>query len=500
MKLLLINPPRYNEIIGNNPEIIEEKRGHNPPLGLLYVAAFIEKYSNHNVTVLDAQVDELSYSDLADKIKIENPDIVGITIMTFTVLDVIKTSEIVKKICPNATIVLGGPHTHLFPNETINLPNIDFLVLGEGEYIFKDLVDAIELKKDFHNIPGIVFIENEKIVNTGTKKQLQKLDDIPFPARHLVPVEKYNSLLTSGKTTTTIFTSRGCPFKCSFCDRPHLGKVFRARSPKNVVDEIQQCVDMNIYNFLIYDDTFTVDKKRVINICNEILKRKLNIEFDIRSRVDTIDEEMVIMLKKAGCRGVHYGIEAGTEKILKRLNKNITIDLALKVFEFTKKHNIPILAYFMIGNPGETKTDIIETFRIMKKLNPDYVHLTILTPFPGTQVYFEMLQKMMIKKDVWKEFANKPTGNFIPPHWNELFSRKQLSDLLIKGYRQFYLRPVYILKQISKIRSFKEFIKKLDAGVCVCYMILKKSILKSLFSFFSFFKWVTSKVAIKCTD
>lgn len=470
MKVLLINPPRENEIIGNNPPIIEKERGCNPPLGLLYIAGYLEKYSKHNITIIDSQVGKLDYSSLASRITSVKPDIVGITAMTLTLIDVIKTIDLVKRIDKNIKVVLGGPHVHLFPKETINLANVDYLVLGEGEETFKELLDCIDEKSRLKKIPGLVFKDNGEVINTGIRSPIKNLDELPFPARHLVPYTKYTSLLTKGNIVTTIFTSRGCPFQCSFCDRPHLGKIFRARSPKNVVDELEECTKMGIYEFLFYDDTFAVNKKRVIDVCNEIIRRKLNIAWDIRTRVDTVDEETIKYLKKAGCHGIHYGIEAGTEKILKILNKRITIGQAKNIFDLTRKYRIKILSYFMIGNPSETKEDIYTTFRVMKVLNPDYVHITILTPFPGTKIYFDGLKTGIIKKDYWREFAENPTTDFIPPHWDEIFSRDELNDLLSEGYRKFYIRPSYILKRITELRSIGELKKKARAGIKVFTM------------------------------
>lgn len=470
MKILLINPPRDNEIIANNPSIIEEERGYSPPLGLLYIAAFIEKYTKHEISVIDAQVDKLDYSSLKEKIVYFLPDVVGITAMTMTMVDVVKTLHIIKGISSNIKVVLGGPHVNLFPNETIRLEGVDYLVLGEGEAVFADLINAIETGADLSRIPGLVFKDKAKIVNTGQSSLVNNLDEIPFPARHLVPYKKYTSLLAKRGVVTTMFTSRGCPFKCSFCDRPHLGKIFRARSAENVVNEIESCVNMGVKEFLFYDDTFTVNKTRVIDICNEIISRRLKIAWDIRARVDTVDEEMVKYLKKAGCRGIHYGIESGSGKILKILNKGITIEQAHRAFTLTRKYGILILAYFMIGNPNETRKDIHTTFKVIKELNPDYVHMTILTPFPGTKVYSNGLEKGVIKRDLWKEFAEDPSADFVPPHWDEHFSRNELNKLLCVGYRQFYLRPLYIINQLIKMKSINEFKKKARAGIKVFNM------------------------------
>ena len=470
MKIVLINPPRFNEIIGNNPSVIEEERGFNPPLGLLYVAGYIQKHTNYKISIIDAQVERLDYQSLEKKVVSEQPDIVGVTAMTMTLVDVIETTQLVKRIYPSVKTVLGGPHVNLFPNETIKNESVDYLVLGEGEEPFKDLVEAIDAGSEVDCITGVVFKRDGIICNNGTRPHIKNLDELPFPPRELVPYKKYNSLLFDGNTVTTIFTSRGCPFRCSFCDRPHLGKVFRARSAQNVVDELEACVQLGIHDFLFYDDTFTVVKRRVLDICDQIVQRGLDIRWDIRSRVDTIDEEILSRLKRAGCQGIHYGVEAGTEKILRRLNKGISIDQVKKVFGWTKKNKMATLAYFMIGNPDETMDDIQKTFHLIKELQPDFMHMTILTPFPGTQIYKEGLAAGIIKKDWWHEFAENPNTKFVPPHWDEFFSRDDLNRILVEEYRSFYLSPRYILKRISKIRSISEFRKKAIAGLKVLGM------------------------------
>jgi anaerobic magnesium-protoporphyrin IX monomethyl ester cyclase len=470
MNILLINPPRLNEIIGNNPSIIEEERGFNPPLGLLYIAAYVQKNSNHKIAVIDAQVEKLSYDKLRTEIENAKPNVIGITAMTMTLIDVIITTKIVKEVNSQIKVILGGPHVNLFPSETISIETVDYLVLGEGEAIFLDLINALDKGLQLENIAGIVYKKNGEIINTGPRPFIKDLDIIPFPARRLTPYKKYSSLLSKGGIVTTVFTSRGCPYKCSFCDRPSLGKVFRARSAKNVVDELEDCVTLGIHDFLVYDDTFTVNKKRVIDICIEIIERKLQIRWDIRARVDTVDEEMILYLKKAGCQGIHYGIEAGSENVLKVLNKGITIKQVKKAFELTKKYKIPTLAYFMIGNPGESIEDIRATLNLMKKLDPDYVHITILTPFPGTQIYKDGLARGIIQRDLWREFAANPGVDFIPPFWNEIFTKVELENILVKGYKSFYLKPKYIFRNLFKLRSLEEFRKKAFAGLKVIFM------------------------------
>jgi radical SAM superfamily enzyme YgiQ (UPF0313 family) len=210
-----------------------------------------------------------------------------------------------------------------------------------------------------------------------------------------------------------------------------------------------------------------VQKDRVIEICDDIQRRGLKIGFDIRARVDTVTDEMLGRLKRAGCRGIHYGVEAGTPHILKALNKGITLEQTRDAFALTRKHKIPILAYFMIGNPSETLEDIRSTFRVLRRLGPDFVHITVLTPFPGTKVYADGMERGIIPRDVWREFAANPDPSFQPPHWGEHFTRPQLHELLAEGYKGFYLRPSYIMGRVWKLRSWSELRKKARAGLAV---------------------------------
>ena len=205
-----------------------------------------------------------------------------------------------------------------------------------------------------------------------------------------------------------MFTSRGCPFQCLFCDRPHLGKVFRARSAKNVVDEMEECQKMGIKEIFIYDDTFGVNRQRVLDICSEIQKRKLTITWDVRTRVDTVDEEMLKAMKNANCQRIHYGVEAGAQKILNILKKGITLKQIEKAFRMTKGIGVETVGYFMIGSPNETRKDILETIKLAKKLNPDFVHISITTPFPATGLYYLGLEKKYFPMTIGRNLPKIP--------------------------------------------------------------------------------------------
>jgi len=487
-KVLLINPPAEHTLVGNNPRFLDEERGHNPPLGLLYLAAMLEERSEHRVCVVDAQAEELSYDTLAEHVAGEAPDLVGITAMTFTLLDVIRTVEVVRRAAPHARVVLGGPHVHLYPRETVALPGVDFAIVGEGEFAIVALADRLNEPERWSEVPGLVYRADAqrapadclpKSQVASRKSQIavneqagliDDLDALPFPARDLVPFRRYSSVLAKRQPITTMFTSRGCPYRCTFCDRPHLGKKFRAHSPKYVVDEMQSCVEMGIHEFLVYDDTFTIRRQRVLDICAELQRRGLDVGWDIRARVDTVDEEMLKALRAAGCERIHYGVEAGDDHFMQVLNKGITVEDARRAFRITKQAGISTLAYFMIGIPGQTEADVRKTFRLARQLDPDVVHITILTPFPGTEIYRQALEQGVYDRDHWLDFARDPQPGFQPLYWTRELGRDRLEQLLVKAYKNFYVRPAYIARQLLKIRSWRELATKIKAGLRVAFL------------------------------
>lgn len=473
MKILLVNPPRWNELVGKNPSIIEKHRGFNPPLGLLYLASSIKKYTQYEIDIIDTQPHEWTYMQLEHYLKDKSYDIVGISVMTFTLIDAFETVRLIKKVMPDAKVILGGTHIHLFPEETINLEGVDFCIMGEAEFsLIKFLSCLYEKNSDFERVPGLVFKERHGEIKKNGIEIIRNLDDIPFPDRGLLGISNYNSLLSRGSLCTTIISSRGCPFQCSFCDRPlsPITSIFRYRSAKNVVEEIAECVALGIRDFLFYDDTFTVNKERVMGICEEIIKNKLKIRWDIRTRVDLVDEKILRMMKRAGCVAIHYGVESGNDKILKVLQKGFTVKKVKETFALTKKVGIETLAYFMIGLPSETINEIQDTFDLAKELQPDYCHFTIFSPYPGTKLYNLGLEKGIIKKDIWREFAKNPNKGFRVPVWEENFLREELYEIIVKFYKKFYLRPRYLFSRLVKTRSLGELIKKGKAGISVLSM------------------------------
>jgi radical SAM superfamily enzyme YgiQ (UPF0313 family) len=469
-----LNPPRFNELLGKNPSIIEQHRGYNPPLGLLSLATSIGKWTGgeHQVEILDAQPMVLSYAQLRAFFKENRFDVVGITAMTFTLLDVVASVRIIKETNPDCVVVLGGAHVHLFPEETINLKGVDYLIQGEGEYSILQFIKALEDRQTLSDVSGLVYLENSCYHNNGITSCIEDLNELGFPDRRYLPTDQYYSVIASNNLITTMFTSRGCPFKCAFCDRPTspVYSKFRWRSAQSVADELEDCYELGIREILIYDDTFTVRKDRVHAICEEILSRGLNIRWDVRAHVNTVDKDLLKAMKRAGCVRVHYGVECGNDRMLKVINKKTNVKTIKRVFHETRELGIETLAYFMIGNPTEMLRDIDDTMALALDLKPDFAHFTVFCPYPGTRFYRLGLETGIIKRDIWREFARDPQPDFELPVWEANFTKEALYNLIVKCYKKFYLRPSYVMKRLARVRSFGELKRKALAGHSVIWM------------------------------
>ncbi|MFH0865129.1 MAG: radical SAM protein, partial [Bacteroidota bacterium] len=337
MKILLIVPSTETTLSAVIPEHYKKLNiGYYPALGPLYLASYLKNFSSHTAEILDIAVEGMELKDVRKKIQQEAPVAVGIYATSLTINIVFKIVKIAKEVNDKNIVIIGGPHVDIFPEETASLPGVDFVVTGEGEHTLTELLNCIDKNEGFSGVKGIVYKNNEKIITTEKRPLIDKLDELPFPARDLTDYKKYHSLIGKTKVSTTLMTSRGCPFRCNFCFIQYGGR-YRIRSAENVVKEIKECVALGINEIFFFDELFTVNKSRVMNVCNEIIKNKLNIIFDIRARVDTVDEEMILKLKEAGCARIQYGVESGSPEILIAMNKRTTIEQIRKAIKLTKK-------------------------------------------------------------------------------------------------------------------------------------------------------------------
>jgi radical SAM superfamily enzyme YgiQ (UPF0313 family) len=464
MKVLLIRPPHDHMITTNVPESVDSETGMYPPLGLLYVAAGLKEWTDVDVELLDAPALRMDQSGIAEYTARFQPDIVGIQTMTFTVVDAILTMSSVKSSRPQAHVCLGGPHVNLYPHETLSIEGVDSLVLGEGERPFADMVNAIADGGDPADVAGVAVMRDGQVSTTVARPLEEDLDDLPHPDRDLIDMDRYWSVLAKRNPITTAMTSRGCPMKCIFCDRPHLGKSFRFRSAVSVVQEMEDCAKRGIHEIFFYDDTFTMKHKRIFEIRDEIKRRGLDIKWDARVRANTLTPEVVKAMKESGLSRVHVGVESGSPNVLKVMEKGITVEQAHHAFDLCRKFGVTSLAYFMVGNAEETRDDIEMTLDFIRKCSADYAHISITTPFPGTELYRRGLDQGVYARDYWRDFAANPDENFHPPAWTENFTQQELEDLRQKAYRVFYTRPGRLLRQLSEVRSFKELWSKTRLG------------------------------------
>lgn len=351
---------------------------HSIPMGLAYIAAVLEK-EGIEVQVQDFLVATYSPEKSARKIAEYAPEIVGINSVTLNYPIASKILHDCKRLDGNIVTVIGGPHVSFTPRETLEeAPWIDVVVMGEGEYTMLEIAQGKELR----DIDGIAFRENNRTIVNKPRQWIENLDELPHPARGLFPLSKYRALLNK----CGLITSRGCPFNCIFCvGHKMVGKRARFRNPKLIVDEIEEILNNGFKAINIVDDLFTINRKHVYAVCDEIMTRKLKFDWTVFSRVDTVNRELLARMKEAGCYFICYGVESGNKQILDTAKKKITPQKTKEAVKLSKEAGIRPLASFIIGLPGETKETLHQTVDFAKELGTDYgFHL--LAPFPGTEV------------------------------------------------------------------------------------------------------------------
>ena len=463
MKILFLVPPETVSLESSVPKALEGGKGYYPKLGLLYVAAYYERETGNTATFIDCPPENVSEETMLARVREIKPDMVAMSIMTFNLLDALRTAKVLKLENPSLKVCLGGPHVNLYPKETLSLPEIDYVVFGEGERIFTRLTLALEKEEESLSAINVLgWKKNNVPYINPAETELLDLDKLPFPARHLVDVSSYQHIIGEGRQFFTIQATRGCPAACTFCD---IRKTkFRIRSPESVVDEIEELVKMGVDDLFFVDDTITIDKKNVLAICNLIVERKIKINFKISARVDTINPEVLAALKKSGCYRIHFGIESATPKHLQYLQKGQTPEKVERAIKMTRNANIGFFAYMMIGIPHETKEEMFATVDFAKKLKPDYAQFSICTPYPKVELYYQMLNEGIVPEDYWQKFAENPTPEFKIRFWNKDFTEEELREIQDQCHARFYSSPTYIMKQITQLKSWTDFTAKARMG------------------------------------
>lgn len=428
-----------------------------PPIGLAYLAASIRQFSAAKVTLWDAIAQKWKQEDFVEAVTRHQPDLLIATIGTSTYRF---NAEILKKIraeLPQTIIVGVGPHVTALPEEILIDGAVHYVIRGEPEYTTLDLFAFLEGKKKVEDVQGISYQQQGQIHHNRARPLIEDLDSLPFPAWDLLEAE-YAPPFSHKSPFCLLITSRGCPYQCLYCaSKVYYGSRWRARSLESVLQEIEQGISLYGYtSFGFWDDTFTINRERVIHLCQEIVARRFNINWICLSRTDTVDPEMLSYMAKAGCYQIQYGVETGTQAHLDSLGKGITLDKIKQAFRWSWELGIETAAFFMLGHWEETEETLEQTWRFALELDPDYVSFNILTPYPGTPLYDKVSRRF---KGRWEYFDAMHA--VLEPK----ISAGYLERFLDRCYRRFYFRPSYLARSISRIRDPRHLTHLIQAGL-----------------------------------
>lgn len=453
MKILLINPP-------------VQKIGYPwyVPPGLSYIAAMLVKFK-YDTEIMDVNAHRYPNKTVIKKIKNNPPDIFAITAMINSAGYVSWITNRLKKEFPDKKIILGGTITSMTPKTLFKYSGVDIQILGEGEQTIIDLLQTLEKKGDLKNVDGIIYKENNKIITTAPRKQIEDINTIPFPAYDLFPMEIYLSNrppkeLELGGKILGLTTSRGCPYQCIFCFKPFYG--IRLRSAENIFEEVKMLKEKyKITGLHIFDDCAIFPIKRMERFCDLLLKNKMNLQWVCMGRINLMTEKLLRKMKKAGCRRIQYGIESGSNKILKIIGKGFTIEQAEETINLTRKVGIIINATFIFGLPGEDEKTMQETIDFIKKMDLEINKIFFPIPYPGTRLYKMALEQGKIVDE--EATISKMKGlaefciNFTKWSDEELIKKREQMESIVKKhyYKKHPIKYLRLFKPIIIWRAVK---------------------------------------------
>lgn len=422
------------------------------PLGLAYLGACLKK-AGWSVRLIDAAPLNYQEKDILKEIRLFKPIAVCLTATTPELSLAVRLAKKIKR-QTNLPIIIGGPHASTAPSQTLNTNCFDFVVIGEGEITLPLLLRAIRKRKSWQKLRGLAFKKGHQVIINSPRPLIKNLDCLPFPARHLLPeFQKYAPLPSSYKQfpVATMITARGCPFHCAFCEHSVFGYQTRLRHPRSVVKEMELLAKQyGVKEICFWDDTFNLDQQRAIEICRLIVRKKLRLSWSCQARVNFISPSLLIWMKRAGCWRVSYGIESGSEKILKLINKRTTLKMIERAVKATKAAGLEAKGFFMLGLPGETAADIEMTLKFSQELPLDYAVFSIATPFLGTKLYSQLTPQQKKKLGNFKQLI---TTQHQQVYFTQKISGKKVIAYQKQAYRQFYFRPSYWLRQLASLQT-----------------------------------------------
>jgi radical SAM superfamily enzyme YgiQ (UPF0313 family) len=422
-----------------------------PPLGILYLSSRLEK-EGHKVSIIDYWSEQYNKQKLENAVN--NSDAIGISITGFNINESLNICHLIKEIDPDIPLLVGGPHITLYPEKSLKECKANIAVVGEAETTISKIVESINDTAKLKNIEGTYFFENKKIKHGKEPTIVEDLDNLPFPARHLVEHYDYGYLFGSkvGKgKATSILSSRGCPMNCRFCQRNFFGmNTFRKRNAKNVIDELKKINDDGYKTVLFVDDNFLADKKRAEQIMDGLIKEKMDIEMWAEARVNSADEKLFSKMKKAGFKAIAFGIDGGTQEVLDFYNKKSTIAQIRKAVNMSRKLGFYTYGTFIMGAPIETEKHFEESINLAKSLPLDLVAFFVLEYGAGSPLWEEAVKDGKITRDEFLVFADstRSLGNF---------KKEEIDAYAQRAHKEFYVRGKYFVDQIIQAFIKKDF-------------------------------------------
>lgn len=462
--LLLINPPSPDKSIIirdlNRSGRTSKEQIIWPQTNLAYLAAMAP--DNFKVEILDCIAEKIDWPKFIAILQEKKPRYIISHVITSTASNDFRVFNSAKKL--GSITITMGPHVTEMPQKSLaENPDLDYIIMNECELTFKELLEKCEHnEKNLEEVLGLAWRnESKEIIVNNPRPFIENLDDLPLPRHDLLPVDKYIFPFMASKFTFVV-SSRGCPFPCTFCRQPIMwsGKV-RARSAESVLKELRWLKALGIKNFIFHSDTFTINNDIVKKICQMLIAEKLNLDWACNSRVDTVDEETLKLMKAAGCWMIAYGFESGSQKILDLCEKKATMAQGEKIVKITAKIGIKVYGYFIIGLIGETKKTIEETIGFAKRLPITFAIFHVASPYPGTKFYRQVKESGWLTSEKWED-TNQ--GGTSPINYPEL-SGAEIMKGIKRAYRSFYLRPKAIINILKAVRNFSDLKHLISAGV-----------------------------------
>ena len=418
---------------------------HFLPLGLAYVAASLEK-AGFKVEVLDNYLLEKPIDEVKKEVERRSPEIVGITCSSATYSRCIETAKAIKETLPSCKVVVGGWHPTYEPESMLQHPEIDYVVMGEGERAMVELTTHILNRGNDASlaaVAGIAYKQEGKIVKNA-QRFISNLDEIPFPARHLLPMKMYDRQIEylDVKPVDNMNIMRGCPYNCAFCETKQLwGNACRGFSPKYVLEEIKHLMaNYGTKGIYFINDNFTIRKKETSELCALIRNEKLDIEWVCDTRVDLVSKELLKEMKSAGCKTIWFGGESGSQRILDKVNKHVSLEQTETAFKMCREEGIQTACSFLLGIPGETLEEMKATFKFARKLDPDWCRFNIFVAVPGSALYKEVMEKGLY--DRVEDFAAYVK--------TDEFNYESLLGIQRRFHRDFNRSPRRVLRKIRQ--------------------------------------------------